>query len=72
MYVSKFYQKFYQQDPITPAMWSIRKECCASVPLEVRKEMNQELMRPFTLEEIQQATTSPPWGKTHGRDGLPI
>jgi hypothetical protein len=53
MYVSEFYQKFDQQGPITPALLSIREECCASVPLKVREEMNQDLTRPLTLEEIQ-------------------
>jgi hypothetical protein len=37
----------------------------------VRKEMNLDLTRPLTLEEIQQAITSLPWGKAHGRDGIP-
>jgi hypothetical protein len=40
-------------------------------PPQSERKKNQDLMKPLTLEEIQQVITSLPWGKVPKGDGLP-
>lgn len=71
-FISNFYQElYYNADPMTPEVQVARAECGESVvPTKVTPDMNEELTKTISREELSKAILALPKGKALGEDGL--
>jgi len=71
-YSTDFYSRLYTSDALAPGIAEAQKQCWQSVPTKVMGNMNANLVRKLTLEEIQGAIRALPKGKAPGHDGVPM
>jgi hypothetical protein len=69
-YISQFYTNLYTYEPHSPNIVEAQRKCWESVPSKVTEDMNVVMTQELTLEEVVEAITSLPKGKTLSHNSL--
>ncbi len=69
-YVTEYYSQLYSSDALAPGTKGAQVECWSSVPVKVEQDINTQLTRALTVQDILVAIKALPKGKAPGHDGI--